>query len=66
MLTHLIAILSLAVLCGAWVAFQRWLHKLDPELPGLDRSCSGGCGACKDKANQKGCASQGGRGEADG
>jgi len=39
---ELFAILGLVVLCGAWVGFQRWLARVDPEL-GARGSCCGGC-----------------------
>ncbi|MFG0283279.1 MAG: hypothetical protein ACF8R7_02560 [Phycisphaerales bacterium JB039] len=47
-MTEAVAILSLALLCACWVLFQRWIARLDPQTPGIDRSCSG-CpnnGAC--------------------
>ena len=47
-MTEAIAILSLALLCGCWVIFQRWIARLDPQAPGIDRACSGcpNSGAC--------------------
>jgi hypothetical protein len=45
MLTHLIAVIALAALCGAWVLFQRWLKRVDPDARGVedDSGCSGNC-----------------------
>jgi len=40
---HLLAILGLAALCGAWVLFQRWLARVDPERGPQATGC-GGCG----------------------
>ncbi len=40
-MTHLIAILGLAALCGGWIALQRWIARADPGLPGIRRSCTG-------------------------
>lgn len=34
--------LGLAVLCGLWVAFQRWMAHADPGMPGIED----GCGSC--------------------
>ena len=39
---ELLAILSLGILCGAWVVFQRWLARVDPDLA-QQGSCCGGC-----------------------
>lgn len=36
-----LAVLAVAALAGGWVVFQRWIARVDPELPGLKRSCSG-------------------------
>lgn len=51
MLADAVAILAVAALCAGWVLFQRWIARLDPELPGIKRSCSGcavpGAGGCK-------------------
>ncbi len=48
MLTHIIAILSLSVLCGSWVVFQQWLAREDPHNPGIEGrgSCQGSGGSC--------------------
>ncbi|NEX21634.1 hypothetical protein G3480_15170 [Thiorhodococcus mannitoliphagus] len=43
MLRHLIAIVGLALLCGAWVAFQGWLRRVDPNGRHIE-SGAGGCG----------------------
>jgi|GEM_PF-3196542 len=51
----LVAIAVLAAACGGWVALQRWIARVDPEIPGIQRSCSGcsvpgaggeACGGC--------------------
>ena len=45
MLAHLFAVVGLALLCGGWVLFQRWIARHDPEAPGVEgRGCGGGCG----------------------
>lgn len=53
MAADLLTVLALAALAGGWVLLQRWLARLDPELPGIQRSCSGcpvpgvdGAGGC--------------------
>lgn len=47
-LDHLLAIAALGALCGAWVALQRWLGRLDPEAPGVE-----GCVGCSRHAEGK-------------
>jgi hypothetical protein len=47
MLTHLAAVSGLAVLCGAWVAVQRWVSRHDPDAPGVEGSCHGCRGGCE-------------------
>jgi len=42
MWTHLLSILGLAALCAAWVMFQLWLKRQDPEL---EKRCHN-CGSC--------------------
>jgi hypothetical protein len=44
MWSHLIAIVGLSVVCGAWVALQRWIARRAPEVRGPEDS--GGCGSC--------------------
>lgn len=51
----LVAIVGLALVCAAWIALQRWIAQLDPEIPGIKRSCSGcsvpggeSCASCCD------------------
>ena len=47
MLRHLIAVLALGALCGAWIVFQRWIARIDREAPGIRRPCvpcDGRCG----------------------
>lgn len=54
MLTDAVAILAVAALCAGWVLLQRWIARLDPELPGIKRSCSG-CtvpGSCSSRHHQ--------------
>jgi hypothetical protein len=45
MLTHLIAVIALSVLCGAWVLFQCWLKRVDPDAHGVEDAsgCRGDC-----------------------
>ena len=56
-MTDLLAIGGLARACAGWIALPRWIAKLDPEIPGIKRSCSGcavpgaggeACGSCSD------------------
>jgi hypothetical protein len=56
-MVDLLSILGLALVCGGWIALQRWIAGLDPEIPGVKRSCSGcqvpgataeTCAACHD------------------
>lgn len=53
----LLSILGLALVCGGWIALQRWIARLDPDIPGIQRSCSGcpvpgasaeTCAACRE------------------
>jgi hypothetical protein len=46
---RVLSILGLAVLCGLWGVFQRWLARTDPDLPGVEDRC-GSCAAhCEEK-----------------
>jgi hypothetical protein len=45
MIGHLVAVVALGALCGAWVALQRWVGRLDPEAPGVEGT--GGCGGLR-------------------
>ena len=45
MWNHLLAILGLAALCAAWVLFQLWLKRADPDPGDSDAGCMG-CGGC--------------------
>ena len=45
MLGYLLGIGGLIGLCAAWVLFQLWLQRIDPDYRGLE----GGCGGCSDK-----------------
>jgi hypothetical protein len=44
------SILALGALCAAWVLFQRWLERVDPQCRriedggGCGGKCSGNCG----------------------
>ncbi len=45
MWAYLIAIAGLTALCAAWVLFQQWIARVDPE----QGDCAvrrGGCGGC--------------------
>ena len=46
---HLWAIFALVVLCAAWVLFQRWLERVDPD----SRKLEIGCGGCSDTYAKK-------------
>ena len=41
MLGHVLAVLGLALLCGAWVLVQRWVSRHDPGAPTVENG--GGC-----------------------
>lgn len=41
MLGHLLAVLGLALVCGAWVVVRRWVARRDPEAPTVESR--GGC-----------------------
>lgn len=45
MLTHLLAMVALSFLCGAWVLVQRAVARHDPEAPTVEDRCGsrGGC-----------------------
>jgi len=57
MLADALAVLAVAALAAGWVVFQRWIARLDPELPGIKRSCSGcptpGSAACRGVCDQR-------------
>lgn len=57
MLADALAVLALAALAAGWLLFQRWIARLDPQLPGIRRSCSGcpvpGSGACRQRCEQR-------------
>jgi hypothetical protein len=42
-MNHLIAMASLGLLCAAWMAFQLWLKRVDPNGRHIERE---GCGSC--------------------
>ena len=52
MLTHLFAILGLVALCAAWVLFQLWLKRVDPEQCDSNKGCMG-CGSCSRSHSRK-------------
>jgi hypothetical protein len=54
MLADAVAVLAVAVLAGGWVLFQRWIARMDPELPGIKRSCHG-CPAPGSEGCREGC-----------
>lgn len=58
MIDELAAILCLALLCGGWVLFQRWIARRAPEAPDLEERCRG-CGDCASDRREQG--QQGGR-----
>lgn len=41
MWNHVLAVLGLGALCGAWVVVQRWVSRHDPGAPGVE-----GCSSC--------------------
>jgi hypothetical protein len=43
---HLGSILALAGLCAAWVIFQQWLARIDPDGRRIEDAGSQGCGSC--------------------
>lgn len=45
-LTDLAGVGALALLCGAWVAVQRWIASRDPGQPGVEDRC----GSCRPRA----------------
>jgi hypothetical protein len=65
MLHDAVAIAAVAALCAGWVLFQRWIARMDPELPGIKRSCSGcavpGAEACRGRCERLCRSTDGGR-----
>ncbi len=57
MLTHAIAIVGFALACGAYVMFQMWAKKVDPDMVGDEKRLTG-CGFCdhEDDCEEEGCA----------
>jgi len=52
-MTHLLALVGLTLLCAAWIAFQLWLKRLDPDKGDFHP----GCGACQGgSCHSGGCA----------
>lgn len=54
MLHDALAVLAVAALAAAWVLFQRWIARLDPDLPGIKRSCHG-CPVPGSEGCREGC-----------
>ncbi|MCA9726643.1 MAG: hypothetical protein R3E12_06750 [Candidatus Eisenbacteria bacterium] len=42
--TELIVLAAMTVVCPAWIFFQRWIAKHDPDAPGVE-GCRGSCGS---------------------
>lgn len=42
-MNYLLGLIGITLLCAAWMKFQLWLKRVDPDR----RSFSPGCGACK-------------------
>jgi len=56
MWNHVLAVLGLGLLCGGWIALQRWLARSEPGAKGRDggcSSCSCGKGACANDAKPR-------------
>ena len=53
MIGELLAVLGVAVLCGAWVLIQQAVDRYDPEQPGVEGSrcgsCTGNCDQCHER-----------------
>lgn len=43
-MNHVLSIVGLALLCGGWVALQRWIGQRDPESRGPESRT--GCSSC--------------------
>ena len=41
MWSAIVAIVSLGVACALWVLLQRWIARIAPDLPSIERSCTG-------------------------
>lgn len=54
----LVAIAVLAVACAAWVVLQRWVARVDPGNPGVERECDGGCGSCERGGDASGASAR--------
>ena len=48
MATHVLAVIGLGLLCGAWVLIQQFFARHDPEAPGVEKchTC-GSADSCK-------------------
>jgi hypothetical protein len=44
-MNHALAVIGLGALLGAWVLFQRWIARHDPDAPGVEgrKGCAGSC-----------------------
>ena len=51
-MTHILALVGITLLCAAWIKFQLWMKRIDPDKEGFRP----GCGAC-----QSGSCSQAGK-----
>jgi hypothetical protein len=56
-MTHLLALIGFTLLCAAWIAFQLWLKRADPERGDFRPGC-GGCqgGSCGSAPKSSPCA----------
>jgi hypothetical protein len=53
--SEIAAILAVGTLCGAWVALQRWVARLDPAQPGVEGARCGACrGGCERRCDDDG------------
>ena len=64
MTTHVIAVLGLGALCGAWVLVQQYFARHDPGAPGVEgqHSCCSSASCDADCASAASCATTGGCG----
>lgn len=52
-MSEALAILAVGALCGAWVALQRWVARLDPVQPGVEGARCGACrGGCERRCDE--------------
>ena len=48
-MNHLLALIGLTLLCAAWIMFQLWLKRVDPNKGEFQP----GCGACQSSSCSK-------------